>query len=338
MTASAPSCCAPHWTALRPRRPSTPRAVTSCPTSTQRSPKGCSSPSPAGDVVFRHQLVRAAVIHQASASQRREAHAHLARLYDDELMRRATHLSAAATGPDQAVADLLDRASHLSIRLGGSAIAVDWLRRAAELCTDPARRERLRADAAFVASQASRFDDARRLADDPLAEAESAASVLAAAYVALYRDGDVLTTHRQLLGALAGADTLDDATVNRLVKLLLAVALYHGDPERWKETDDVVDRLASRLDADAMLFRDSLGGRLPSRTHRPPTARRAARTAGAARTVGRHAVGGRRLLRGRTGRLPRSSRVVVSPRVRPRRDHQRDDDAAPATARSTRDG
>ncbi|KQY06860.1 hypothetical protein ASD37_12045 [Mycobacterium sp. Root135] len=215
--------------------------------------------NPSGDVVFRHPLVRAAVIHQASASQRREAHAHLAQLYDDELMRRATHLSAAAIGPDQVVADLLDRAAHLSIRLGGSAIAVDWLRRAAELCTDPERRERLRADAAFVASQASRFDDARRLADDPLTETESAASVLTAAYVALYRDGDVLTTHRQLLVALQDADALDDAIVTRLVKLLLAVTLYRGDPERWQQTDDVIDRLAGRLDTDAVLFRDSWG-------------------------------------------------------------------------------
>ncbi|KAA0094109.1 helix-turn-helix transcriptional regulator [Mycolicibacterium sp. P1-18] len=215
--------------------------------------------NPSGDVVFRHPLVRAAVIHQASAPQRRDAHAHLAQLYDDELMRQATHLSAAAIGPDQVVADLLDRAAHLSIRLGGSAIAVDWLRRAAELCTEPARRERLRADAAFVASQASRFDDARRLADDPLAETESVASVLTTAYVALYRDGDVLTTHRQLFDALSDVDDLDDATVTRLVKLLLAVTLYNGDPERWQQTDDVVDRLASRLDADALLLRDSWG-------------------------------------------------------------------------------
>ena len=168
-------------------------------------------------------------------------------------------LSAAATGPDQEVADLLDRAAHLSIRLGGSAIAVDWLRRAAQLCTDPARRERLRGDAAFVASQASRFDDARRLADDTLAEQESAASVLTATYVALYRDGDVLSSHRRLLHALAGADTPDDATVIWLAKLLLGVTLYNGDPERWQQTDAVFDRLAPRLDADALLFRDSWG-------------------------------------------------------------------------------
>ena len=221
--------------------------------------QGLLTSAPSGDVVFRHPLVRAAVIHQASASQRREAHAHLAWLYDDELMRRATHLSAAATGPDQTVADLLDRAAHLSIRRGGAAVAVDWLRRAAELCTDSPRRERLRADAAFVASQASRFEDAKRLADDPLAETESASSVLTAAYLALYRDGDVLTTHHHVLGALETADALDDAIVTRLVKLLLAVTLYSGEPELWQQTDGVIDRLASRLDADALILRDAWG-------------------------------------------------------------------------------
>jgi DNA-binding CsgD family transcriptional regulator len=221
--------------------------------------QGLLTSDPSGDVVFRHPLVRAAVIHQASASQRREAHAHLAQLYDDELMRRATHLSAAAAGPDQAVADLLDRAAHLSIRRGGAAVAVDWLRRAAELSTDPPRRERLRADAAFVASQASRFDDARRLADDPLAETESASAVLTAAYLALYGDGDVVTTHRRILSALETADTLDDAIVTRLVKLLLAVTLYSGEAALWRQTDGAVNRLVPRLDADALLFRDSWG-------------------------------------------------------------------------------
>lgn len=221
--------------------------------------QGLLTSDPSGNVVFRHPLVRAAVIHQASAAQRREAHAHLAQLYDDELMRRATHLSAAAAGPDQAVADLLDRAAHLSIRRGGAAVAVDWLRRAAELCIDPSQRERLRADAAFVASQASRFDDAQRLADDPLAETESASAVLTAAYLALYRDGDVVTTHRRLLGALETADALDDAIVTRLVKLLLAVTLYSGEAAAWQQTDGAVDRLVPRLDADALLFRDSWG-------------------------------------------------------------------------------
>ncbi len=221
--------------------------------------QGLLSVDPSGNVVFRHPLVRAAVIHQATASQRRQAHAHLAQLYDDELMRRATHLSAAATGPDQEIADLLDRAAHLSIRRGGAAVAVDWLRRAADLCTDPSRRERLRADAAFVASQSSRFEDARRWVDEGDADPDGPSSVLADAYVALYRDGDVLSTHRRIRATLEDSGALDDATVNRLVKVLLAVTLYRGDSAVWHQTDTIVDRLARRLDADALLYRDAWG-------------------------------------------------------------------------------
>lgn len=213
---------------------------------------------PLGDLVFRHPLVRAAVIHQASAADRRAAHAHLAGLYDDVLVRRATHLSGAADGPDQAVADLLDEAARLTIRRGGAAVAVDWLRRAAQLSTDPARRDALRSEAAFVASQASRFDEAEALADSG-SGGESATAVLTGAYLALYRDGEVVGTHRRIVAALRGADALDDATVLRLLKLLLTVSMYAGDAELWRQTDATVDRLADRVDEETLLFRDAWG-------------------------------------------------------------------------------
>jgi DNA-binding CsgD family transcriptional regulator len=214
---------------------------------------------PSGEVVFRHPLVRAAVIHQAKPAERRDAHAHLATLYHDVLVRRATHLSAASTGPDQSVADLLDQAARLSIRRGGAGVAVDWLRRAGELSTDPSRRDVLRADAAFVASQASRFDDAQQLTDDGHDVAESAASVLTAAYLALYRDGEVVASHRRIVSVLDDADALDDAVVLRLVKLLLALTQYCGEEALWQQTDEVVDRLAQRLDDATFLYRDSWG-------------------------------------------------------------------------------
>ncbi|BDX29638.1 LuxR family transcriptional regulator [Mycobacterium antarcticum] len=210
---------------------------------------------PLGVVVFRHPLVRAAVIHQASAAERRDAHAHLAGLYGDVLVRRAAHLSAATTGPDQSVADLLDDAARMSIRRGGAAVAVDWLRRAAELSTVPARRDALRGEAAFVAAQASRFDDAQAIAD----EAESVSSVLAGSYLALYRDGEVLDTHRRILLAIKAAEGLDDATMSRLVKLLLAITQYAADPALWQQTDDAVDRVADRIDSAALLYRDAWG-------------------------------------------------------------------------------
>jgi DNA-binding CsgD family transcriptional regulator len=212
---------------------------------------------PLGAVVFRHPLVRAAVIHQAAAAERRDAHAHLARLYDDVLVRRAAHLSAASTEPDQAVADLLDQAARLSIRRGGAAVAVDWLRRAAELSSVADRREALLADAAFVAAQASRFDDAQALVDS--GGDGSVAMVLTNAYLALYRDGEVLGAHRRLLNALGDAGRLDDATVVRVAKLLLAITMYAGDATLWRRTDDAVDRVADRLDALALIYRDAWG-------------------------------------------------------------------------------
>jgi DNA-binding CsgD family transcriptional regulator len=214
---------------------------------------------PLGDLVFRHPLVRAAVIHQAGPVERRDAHAHLAGLYDDVLVRRAAHLSAACTTPDQSVAELLDDAARLSIRRGGAAVAVDWLRRAAELSTDSTRRGELRAEAAFVAAQASRFDDAQALVDAVETGSESAAAVLTGAYLALYRDGEVIASHRRILAVLRDAATLDDATTSRLIKLLLAVTQYAGDAELWAQTDAAVDRVAERVDEVVLLYRDAWG-------------------------------------------------------------------------------
>ena len=213
-----------------------------------------------GEIVFRHPLVRAAVIHQASAQDRRDAHTHLAGLYDDVLVRRATHLSAAAVGGDQQAADLLDQAARQSIRRGDSAVAVDWLRRAAELSTEPTRRIGLLADAAFVASQSSRFDDAQSFVDTAQAVGEeSASSVLTGAYLALYRDGDVTAGHRRVLGAVRRPDVLDDETLSRMVKLLLAITQYSADAELWRHTLDALARVGDRLPPESAIYRDAWG-------------------------------------------------------------------------------
>lgn len=215
---------------------------------------------PRGDVVFRHPLVRAAVVHQAGAHDRRDAHAHLAGLYEDAVVRRATHLSAAATGPDQQVADLLDQAARQSIRRGGSAVAVDWLRRAAELSTAPTRRLRLLADAAFVASQSSRFHDAQTFVDTAQAVGdEPPAAVLTGAYLALYRDGEVPAGHRRVLAALRQPEVLDDETLSRMVNLLLAMTQYSADAGLWRQTVDAIGRLGDRVQPASLIYRDAWG-------------------------------------------------------------------------------
>ena len=159
--------------------------------------------NPLGDIVFRHPLVRAAVIHQADPEERRDAHRDLAGLYDEVLVRRASHLAAATLEPDQDVADVVARAAKLSIRRGGLAVGVEWLRRAAELSTDPDRRAALFADAVFVAARAGQPKGVADLLDSTGASAgDSALAVLADSYRAFHADGEVISTHRRVLDAL----------------------------------------------------------------------------------------------------------------------------------------
>ena len=212
--------------------------------------------NPLGSNVFRHPLVRDAVIHQASAQERREAHRDLAELYGDVLVRRATHLAAAATGPDQDVADLLARAAQLSVRQGGLKVASEWLRWAAELSTEPARRAALKADAVFFAARSGRLETARDISEGIGADDEnSIATTLANAYVDFHGRGDVIATHRQLIYALKRGGTLDDQTLNQLVQLLLTITNFAGDYERWQETNDILEPFSARIDPAILLLR-----------------------------------------------------------------------------------
>jgi DNA-binding CsgD family transcriptional regulator len=212
-----------------------------------------------GEIEFRHPLVRAAVIHQASSRQRRDAHRDLAALYEDVLVRRATHLAAATTGPDQDVSDLLANAAQLSIRRGGLAVAAEWLRRAAELSTEPEGRAALFADAVYFSARAGRHDEAQDLlGSTETGEEESPSAVMANAYLAFHGDGEVISTHRRVLDMLDRADTLDDETVNRLVNLLLSITNYAGDDEHRRRTNDAVDKIDTRVDPVILMYRTGI--------------------------------------------------------------------------------
>ena len=221
-----------------------------------------------GEVEFRHPLVRAAVIHQASPQQRRDAHRDLAALYEDVLIRRATHLAAATTGPDQDVSDLLAKAAQLSIRRGGLAVAAEWLRRAAELSTEPEGRAALFADAVFFAARAGRHDEAQDLlGSTESGEEQSASAVLADAYLAFHGEGEVVLTHRRVLDALNSADNLDDETVNRLVNLLLSITNYAGDAQDRQQTNDAVEKIDTRVDPVILLYRTGLADIVTTARH-----------------------------------------------------------------------
>jgi DNA-binding CsgD family transcriptional regulator len=121
-------------------------------------------------VRFRHPLVRAAAYRAAAPPDRRQVHRALAETIDPDADpdRRAWHRAHAAMGPDEAVADELERSAARAQSCGGIAAAAAFLERATELTPDPARRG-ARALAAAQAKFAAAAPDA---ASELLATAE----------------------------------------------------------------------------------------------------------------------------------------------------------------------
>ena len=90
----------------------------------------------AGGVRLTHPFVRAAVYHSATPGDLALAHHELAELLRAQPGRRAWHLGAAATRPDEHVASLLETEAGQTLGRGNAAEAAAFLERAAELSPD----------------------------------------------------------------------------------------------------------------------------------------------------------------------------------------------------------
>lgn len=154
----------------------------------------------AGNVTFRHPLVRSVVYHGESSKARQVAHALLADVEQDA-DRRAWHLAAAANAPDEVAAVELDAAAGRALARGAPASAANAFDTAARLSTDGELRGKRLAHAARAAhragdvSSAGRYATAaRQLASDPV----TLADLLLVESDLRMREGDLEGAHRAL--------------------------------------------------------------------------------------------------------------------------------------------
>jgi DNA-binding CsgD family transcriptional regulator len=196
-----------------------------------------------GAVTFRHPLVRAAVYQGAVLSRRLAVHRVLAGALRNpaDAGRRAWHLAAAATGPDEGVAAELERtAAEASARSGYAAAAAAY-ERAVQLTADPAAQAGRLTLAAAAAAEIGDFDRARGLAarataqaNDPVVQA-TLANVRARADVA---QGQLPNAHRLLVDGAARIAGADPPRATRMLTYAMHVAWFHGDQALMADTAD----------------------------------------------------------------------------------------------------
>jgi len=116
-----------------------------------------------GSFRFRHPLVRSAVEQAATSDELRGAHAALAGALADEPDRAVWHRAAAASGPDDAIAEALDAAANRATLRGAGDVAVSAFERAADLTAEPRRRAQRLYLAGDLAREIGRGSDSVRL-------------------------------------------------------------------------------------------------------------------------------------------------------------------------------
>ncbi|GAA2817322.1 LuxR family transcriptional regulator [Kitasatospora paracochleata] len=199
-------------------------------------------------LVFRHPLLRAAILQRGPLQQRLAAHRAIGEVLEDG-DRRTWHLALAATGVDAELADALERTAVRSAARGGPGSAAAY-ERAARLTPDRDGATRRLVLAAEAATAEGRLGQAEVLADRAAARTDRAdvhalldhvratAHFWRGSYPAAYRllvaaaGAEVEPSHaaRMLLQAFHAAWYVGEEPVVAVLERLAALELAAGDP------------------------------------------------------------------------------------------------------------
>lgn len=199
----------------------------------------------ASRITFRHPLIRSTIVAMSTHEERRHAHLVLADSPHGDSERQAWHLAAAAVGPDETAAAMLDRVARRTMLRGDALGAVSALVRAAELSTTTTARGRRLAQAAYIGAESGDslgdivnpehlLAEARRAGPDSSGSLHAAN---AATFLMLNGDGEVNTAHRLLVGAIETADhgyRADDTALIEAMHTLLLLSWYACTPAHWE--------------------------------------------------------------------------------------------------------
>ena len=197
---------------------------------------------------FRHPLVRSAILGSESARRRQQAHAALAAVLAAQPYRRAWHRAQAVIGPDDEVADELERNHDISVRRGSVGGAIAALERSAQLSSSSATRVRRLLRAAQYAFSLGRPEVVERLLAEttrnPLTELDQArVEVLREAFHdGIPGDGSRVMELCRLAGRAVHAGQRDVA-----LDLLLAASLRCYWADTGPEARQMVAAVAGRI-------------------------------------------------------------------------------------------
>ncbi|WP_445020248.1 MULTISPECIES: AAA family ATPase [unclassified Streptomyces] len=206
-------------------------------------------------ISFRHPLIRSATYHAASFEERRAAHLALAELLCEEPDRRAWHLAAATTRPDEYVSAALQQTADRARRRGGFAAAAAALERAAELSPYRAEQARLLTEAAVTAVFTGQLGWVEHLADGVRKHTDDPALISRASLAT----GQLMTLRRHHAAAFAVlariADEAAAAHSTRVLDALAAAAVvgyYSGEESQQQQIKDLLSALPDSTDRGAL--------------------------------------------------------------------------------------